>query len=470
MRKKIILYELNEVPFSVIDAYCEKFPESSFAKILEKSHQFTTVTPDQKLSPWTTWPTLHRGVSDKAHMMHEIGQQRDKIDAIYPSVWQILASHGVRVGIGGSLQSWPVPEDLTHFDFYIPDTFAADDTCFPRTLESFQRFNLAMVQESGRNVSSAIRVAEALKFIKDFRKLGITVATIIKIIQQISTEVLSDWKKIRRRSLQAVIFFDIFFKQLKENRPEFSTFFTNHVASSMHRYWAAAFPGDYDSYGFSADWTERYNGEIFYSMKIADDFLAQLIAFVEREADYCLMIASSMGQVATEADELETELILTDLAQFLAKLGLGVADWERRPAMVPQSNFVVAESKTTFLKDQLARLTIKGKPLRIEKEGNFFSLSLGHLNVHSDAEVLCFDGAAQSLAEWGLEITKIEDKCGATAYHIPEGSLIIYDPVNYSMGVTERKKISSLSVAPYILKSFEIRVPEYMQDGESLTF
>ena len=61
--QNIILFELNEVPFKVIDYYVNKYPNSTLAKILPKSHQYETVTDDQgHLHPWSTWPTLHRGI------------------------------------------------------------------------------------------------------------------------------------------------------------------------------------------------------------------------------------------------------------------------------------------------------------------------------------------------------------------------------------------------------------------------
>jgi hypothetical protein len=66
--KKIILFELNEVPYKVIDYYCRIRPNSTLARILAEGEQFETVTEDQlALDPWISWPTLHRGVPDTMH-------------------------------------------------------------------------------------------------------------------------------------------------------------------------------------------------------------------------------------------------------------------------------------------------------------------------------------------------------------------------------------------------------------------
>ena len=66
-----------------------------------------------------------------------------------------------------------------------------------------------------------------------------------------------------------------------------------------------------------------------------------------------------------------------------------------------------------------------------------------------------------SFAELGLENLQIEDKSGSTAYHIPEGIMVIYDPTDTTAkeGIT---KIPSTAVAPALLKNFGVEVPSYM--------
>jgi hypothetical protein len=77
--------------------------------------------------------------------------------------------------------------------------------------------------------------------------MGMRFKTATDIAAQLVDERINKWKVIRRRTYQSIISFDIFYKQLETHKPDFSTFFTNHVASSQHRYWAAAFPEDYES-------------------------------------------------------------------------------------------------------------------------------------------------------------------------------------------------------------------------------
>ena len=59
--RKLILYELNEVPKKLIRKYIEIKPNSSFAYLLSRKKIIETINKDTgELHPWTTWPTLHK--------------------------------------------------------------------------------------------------------------------------------------------------------------------------------------------------------------------------------------------------------------------------------------------------------------------------------------------------------------------------------------------------------------------------
>src|SRR5215813_10478468 len=104
--KKIVLFELNEVPFKVIDHFCSCRPTSTFASLLSRSIQFVTLCKDEvELDPWISWPTLHRGVNDKYHGIYHLGQVLAEADRRFPPVWRLLAESGVSTGVFGSVHS-----------------------------------------------------------------------------------------------------------------------------------------------------------------------------------------------------------------------------------------------------------------------------------------------------------------------------------------------------------------------------
>jgi hypothetical protein len=145
--RSIILFELNEVPYKVLNWYCELKPNSHLAKLSAKSRQYRTYIGekgDRSLQPVATWSTLHRGVTAEKHRVRAFGQPLDKADSEYPPIWRILAEHGATVGVFGSLLSYRVPENLSNYAFYFPEPLANEPVTHPAYLSPFQAFNLTM--------------------------------------------------------------------------------------------------------------------------------------------------------------------------------------------------------------------------------------------------------------------------------------------------------------------------------------
>lgn len=464
MDRKIILFELNEVPFRIVEEYCRWRPESALARRLPQFHQYETYAEDiGHLSPWKTWPTLHRGVTNDRHLIADFGQDLRDVDREFPPLWRILSQNGVRTGVCGSLHTYPMPERPEDYAFFLPDTFAAGAECFPQKLSLFQEFNLTMARESARNVSARVPWQSALRLLRAAPELGLRLRTFMDVGRQLASERVRSWQKSRRRTYQAVLAFDIFYRQLEEARPDFATFFTNHVAAAQHRFWAAAFPRDYEVFKYDDRWVNTYSHEIEFAMQKFDAFLARLVAFVDANRDYVLWLTTSMGQEATMALPLETQLYLVEPSKFTAALGLAPDEWEIRPAMLPQWNALVRPHKAAAFREQLQRLEIAGAPLSFrESTGGFFSLDFGHANLYDQPQQAKLGERMISFADLGLRNTEIEDKSNASAYHIPQGCLLIYDPNNREPKKT-RSQVSTVEIAPTILKNYSVAIPPHMR-------
>ena len=466
---KIIFFELNEVPYKVIHHFCKLYPESNMAKVFAKGSKYETYSEDQgHLSPWITWPTVHRGVTNEKHFISDFGQDLNDQEKQYPAIWNILAQKGIKVGLFGSLHTYPLPGNIEDFSFYVPDTFAAGSECFPKNLEAFQKFNLSMARDNSRVVNSKIPAKEAIQFLMKLPDLGFRFKTATDIAGQMVDEQINKWKVVRRRTYQSVIGFEIFYKQLVTKRPDFATFFTNHVASSQHRYWAAAFPEDYENLKLGREWIETYNGEIVYTMKKADEMIGRLVKFIEKNPVYSLWILSSMGQQAVEAREIYTDLFVTNGKKFMDNFNLGSGSYELKPSMVPQFNVSVHVDKRNEFEEKLGTFKINGQAINFRQKGEgFYSLDIGYANLDESTLKIELMGQTIPLHLSGMENVKIQDRCVATAYHIPQGSLLIYSP-SKGMNGKEVTNISTKDIAPSILNNFNIAVPDYMNKSISL--
>ena len=318
----------------------------------------------------------------------------------------------------GSLHTYPLPESIArkdtfgdNFSFYVPDTFAAGSECFPKKLESFQKFNLAMARDSSRVVSNKIPGKEAISFLMKLPDMGLRFRTATDIATQLVDERINKWKVVRRRTYQSIIGFDIFYKQLETHKPDFVTFFTNHVASSQHRYWAAAFPDEYESLKLGREWVETYNGEIVYTMKKADEMIGRLLKFIEKNPEYSLWILSSMGQQAVEAKEIYTDLFVTNAKKFMDNFDLGVNSYELKPSMVPQFNVQIHVDKRKEFEEKLATFRINGQQIQSrQKAEGFYSLDIGFPNLEKSKIKIELMGQVIPLEHSGMENVKIQDR------------------------------------------------------------
>jgi hypothetical protein len=229
----------------------------------------------------------------------------------------------------------------------------------------------------------------------------------------------------------------------------------------MHRFWAASFPDDYPEMNYPAEWIRTYRAEIDWTMRVTDAMFKRLVKFADRHPEYQVWVTTSMGQAATAANPVETQLYLVDLSKFMSRLGFTPDQWSRRPAMLPQVNLFVVPGLDALLSQRLADVRIGLESVEFRrKDHGFFSIDMGQRNLDESTEVT-FGQERGSLAEWGLQNTEIEDRSGTSAYHIPEGCLFIYDPKDRSVK-PRRDSISTLEIAPALLRNFRSEIPSYM--------
>jgi hypothetical protein len=463
MARKVVFFELNEVPYRVIENYCDRHPQSWLAKALKLSHQYETFTADTGfLAPTKSWPTVHRGVNNEKHGLTNFGQPLAEVDRHFPSLWQLAAAHGKTVGVFGSLFSYPISDRLEQYAFYMPDSFASEAVAQPTYLESFQNFNLSMSRASSRNVSAGLDVKSAVKMIPDLPKTGLNVGSFWDASKQLVSERINPKLKTRRRTLQAMVSFDIFLEQLRKFQPQFATFFTNNVAATMHRYWAAAYPDDYRDFQLTPEWVKTFGPEIDYAMAQADRWLGQLFTFADRHPEYVICLITSMGQAATIAKPTGGFVGIADLACCMQAFGLTAAEYEERPAMAPIHNVMVASEKREAFRQKAATLTIADHPIATELDDEgFFQFDFTPFQGYEGAPIAQFNGETLPFSALGLDLIVHEDGVYLTADHIPQGALLCYDP-QHQPAPAQRTQISVLDIAPSLLKLIDVPIPAYM--------
>ena len=460
MNPSLLFYELNEVPWRVIDRHVERRPDGHLARLLARSDQYVTHCPDRgELQPWSTWPTLHRGVGNEVHGIEFLNQDLSAA-AAWPPLWRLLADAGVPIGVFGSLQSFP-PETGEHVRFHVPDTFAAASETHPPRYEAFQGFNLRQTGEN-KAVASRLGAGDVLAATGLLRS-GIRVSSALRVARHLVGEAREPLYRKRRSLLQPVLAFDVFMDALRRGRPRYATFFSNHVAGIMHRYWKYSFPEDFDPRPEDGP-TERFHARsLDVAMDLFEDQLGALLEFGGRHG-YEIVVCSSMGQEAIDRGEYVPEIRLSDFERFRARLA---PDFPVRMKLAMQPDvafeFDSIEDRDRFrarmdaLTDEEDRRVLEEHYAPAERT---LSLKLARSRAVARSGTVLVDGSPTALAELGLE-TIVRDI--GTAYHQPEGVCIWQrgsGTADASGGARER--VDSRRVAPTVLAHFDVARPDYM--------
>ena len=456
--RDVILYELNEVPWDVIDLYVDKRPGSHLAALLGEGQSLTTVHEDreehQGLQPWRTWPTLH--TSTYNHNSFDLGQ--DPTTFRGEPLWDVAENAGLSVGLFGPMQSWPARR-FRHGGFYIPDTFSRDATTFPASLESFQTFNLAMTGENGFSPNAILKPRTLAGTAVDLVRDGLTPRSIATLGSHLVKERIDPRYKAFRSAMQAPLGFDLYWKLHRAHNPRLSLFFTNHVAGMMHRFWGDGMPGYTEQYAYTSD--EVYGSFIVAAMDIADRQLGRIRRYLAKNPNAMLVISASMGQGPVDVPDLGDHLhIIDDYTTFARALGLNPIG--PGLAMYPMLSLVFdSESDAAAAAAPLASVCIEGKgPLfaRLRVEGTTVTFGIDYTLGCAESTVVRFHPAGAPDGEAG-DVVASPERLGIarrprvgginTGYHIPEGILIAA-----GAGVTvdpSRKEVDVLDVAPSLL-------------------
>ncbi len=416
---RVLFLEINEVPYRLIDKYAGSGHFPSIHEFFSRATQYESIAVDKgELSPWVTWPTVHRGMSADSHKIFNLGQ--DVSTFCGTPIWEDLVKAGKVVGVFGSLQSWP-PKNPGKNGFYVPDTFAQDASCWPQKVEPLQVFNLQQVKKNGREVSAEVpSIKEFLAFGISALRCGVSFGTCFKLVKQLVGERLNPNIRARRPCFQTLIFWDVF-KHLyfsKIDQIDYASFFTNHIAGVMHRYWDHIFPEDFGKCA-----PQPHEQTLLFALKILDDMLKDVLRLQKEHPDLVIVFGSSMGQGPVyRKNHKGFELSVVDLSKLMMGLGVRLDQFEPLLAMAPQCalKVEVPELRSSILRSlEGARFRCGSKAFEVKEIERSLSITV-QCPEGSDIgnETIVIEGREFRLDDLGVKVHWVEP---GTGYHIPEG-------------------------------------------------
>jgi len=288
---KVIVLEINEISWELMRPWLDRGELVNFTRLRSRGVWGQTVTPEKPplLEPWVTWVTFYTGVPQEEHGAEFLEQPPETIRV--PRLWDVACQKGKKVGVYGSVGSWP-PKTVD--GFFVPGSFSPDSQTFPEELRPIQDVNLRYTRAHAPGTQQP-GLKAMLASIWNLRKLGLNLGVclrLVKTLAEIKLRPSRNWKKV---SLQPVLNESFFCHLWKRFRPDLATFHTNHVAHYQHRFFRAWKPEEFPD-PTEASEIERFGDAIHHGYLVSDWLLGRFMRLCDRNPEVVLCVASSMGQ------------------------------------------------------------------------------------------------------------------------------------------------------------------------------
>lgn len=450
--RSVILYELNEVPWRVVDLYTAERPGSNLSALVASGLSLTTENHDPvPLQPWRTWPTFHTSMYTEDHNSFDLGQDPSTFRGT--PLWDAVEAAGLPVGLFGPLQSWP-SRVFAHGGFFVPDTFSRTPETFPDDLRRFQQFNITMTRDNTFSSDADPGGLEMVSTGLDLLRRGLTLSSVLTLGSQLVKERRDRRYRGRRSIMQVLPSFDLYWRLHLRTQPRLSIFFTNHVAGMMHRYWGDWFAEYAESENYTPD--PVFRRFVRTAMDVSDRQLGRIKKYVDANPGTVLVVAASMGQGPIPYRHLGQTFVLDAPDRLMKELALGTVDVglamyprislafgsedEARASIAPLRSVEGEACGPVFRK-----LNVNGRTVSFEI--NFDEIGAG---AEEQVSFVPARGAHRTATPEALGLAlRARTGGGNTAYHIPEGMLLAYGEGMPASG--DRAPVDILDVTPSLL-------------------
>jgi hypothetical protein len=230
--KRLILLELNEINFDVVERYLAAdstmFP--ALQRLLSGSRIRTSCEKKyEELEPWIQWASVHTGKTYAEHGVFRLG---DMVGKNVPQIFEQLESIGFKVGVISAMNA---ENRLKQPAYFIPDPWtqtSADSSWWSRALAQ------AVSQAVNDNAQARITPKSVLQML-----LGLIRFARVTHYQKYLSLVLGSRSKPWLKPLVLdLLLHDVHWSMFNAKRPNFSTLFLNAGAHIQHHYFFNADP------------------------------------------------------------------------------------------------------------------------------------------------------------------------------------------------------------------------------------
>jgi hypothetical protein len=305
--KRLILLELNEINFDVVEKYLDadstRFP--ALKKLLAGAHIRTSCEKQyEELEPWIQWVSVH---TNKTYAEHGVFRLGDIVGSSAPQIFEQLEEAGYKVG---AISAMNAENRLKNPAYFIPDPWTqthTDSSWWSRSLGQ------AVSQAVNDNAQARITLKSALQV-----ALGLLRFARVKHYQKYLSLIFASRQKPWLKPLVLdLLLHDLHWTLFNKKRPNFSTLFLNAGAHIQHHYFFNAEPIRKESKNKNPSWYIGENQDPLadvlglYDMIVGDYFA---------RADTDVVLATGLAQKPYESVKFYYRL--NTHADFLRGLGI----------------------------------------------------------------------------------------------------------------------------------------------------
>jgi hypothetical protein len=307
MGKRLILLELNEINFDVVEKYLAedsaRFP--ALKKLMTVARIRTSCEKQyDELEPWIQWVSVH---TNKTYAEHGIYRLGDIVGSEVPQIFEQLEQAGYKVG---AISAMNAENRLKNPAYFIPDPWThtpADSSWWSRSLGQ------AVAQAVNDNAKSLITLKSALQVFLGLLRFS----RVVHYKKYLSLILASRHKPWLKALVLDLLLHDVHWAMFNTEKPNFSTLFLNAGAHIQHHYFLNAEPIRKGSKNQNPSW---YVGENQDPLSDVLGLYDVIVGEYFSRADTDVVLATGLSQKPYE--RVKFYYRLNTHAEFLQELGI----------------------------------------------------------------------------------------------------------------------------------------------------
>lgn len=304
--KRLILVELNEINFELVDSYVRDKPGKYLAMEHCLANMVTTESEAeyQNLEPWIQWPSVHTGLTFSEHGIFRLG---DVVETEHPQIFEQVEQAGYSVGV---LSAMNASNKLNKAAFFIPDPWTktpTDGSFWSRAISS------AVSQAVNDNASQRITLLSAFTLLLAIARF----ARPVNYAKYLSLALRSRRAPWRKALFLDLFLHDFYMNRIKARKPAFSAAFFNAGAHIQHHYFFNSKHLNKNPGVENPDWYVQGDVDPIEEMiAVYDSILSDLLRLENIE----LIVATGLSQ--KPYDRVKYYYRLKNHGDFLEKLNI----------------------------------------------------------------------------------------------------------------------------------------------------